>query len=52
MSRLITFTIIAEIDNETEFTTTQADKLLSDLEDRIMRTSLDLYDSEYDLEEE
>ena len=51
MSQLITFTIIAEIDDDIAFTKTQADELLSDLEDRIMRTSMDLYDSSYDMEE-
>lgn len=52
MSHLIEFKITAELPEAADFTNDQANEILSNMEDLILRTSLDLYDSEHDFDED
>jgi hypothetical protein len=49
---MINFNLSAEIDDDINLTNAQAMELLSKMEDLIIQTSLDLYDSEYEIDEE
>lgn len=52
MATYVNFTITGELSDDLQFTEAQAADLLSKMEDLILQTSLDLYDSEYSFDEE
>jgi hypothetical protein len=52
MATYINFNITGELSDDLQFTEAQAAELLSKMEDLFLRTDLDLYDSEYNFDEE